>query len=318
DPSRETLAQFLHRWMETVQKHQVRACTYEEYAKMIRIAPTLGPIRLDKLQLAHLQALCATKLQQGLSANTVRIIHAILRKALAQGVKWGLLARNPAEAVDRPRIQRRDMPTLSVEEVQAFLAAAKEDRLYALYVLAITTGMRQGELLGLRWEDVDLKAGRLYVRRQLVWLRYAEPALSEPKTAKGRRTVELPGLAVEALRQHRKQQAKERLLAGPAWQDWGLVFTTRLGTPIHPSNLRTRSFQPLLKKAGLPLIRFHDLRHTHASLLLAAGVHPKLVQERLGHATVGITLDVYSHTVPPLHRQVVGIVEGLLKSGTAE
>ncbi|MBT9260205.1 MAG: site-specific integrase [Clostridiales bacterium] len=253
-----------------------------------------------------------------MSANTVRIIHAILHKALAQGVKWGLSARNPAEAVDRPRIQRREMPTLSAAEVHAFLAAAKEDRLYALYVLAITTGMRQGELLGLRWGDVDLKAGRLYVRRQLVWLRNVEPTLSEPKTAKGRRTVELPGLAVEALRQHRKQQAKERLLAGPAWRDQDLVFTTQLGTPIHPSNLRTRSFQPLLKKAGLPLIRFHDLRHTHASLLLAAGVHPKLVQERLGHATVGITLDVYSHTTPSLHRQVAGILEDLLQSGTAE
>ncbi|WP_273000758.1 tyrosine-type recombinase/integrase [Hydrogenibacillus schlegelii] len=316
DPSRETLAAYLKRWMETVQKQRVRPQTYEDYVKIIRrhIAPTLGNIRIDKLQPAHIQTLYAQKLDEGLSPNTVRIIHAILRRALAQAVKWGQIPRNPADAVERPRIARRETPALTPEQVRAFLAAAREDRLYALYVLAITTGMRQGELLGLRWEDVDLEEGRLYVRRQMIWRRNTEPHLSEPKTAKGRRPVELPPMAADALRQHRKQQVEERLLAGPAWQDrWGLVFTTSIGTPINPSNLRSRSFRKVLQRAGLPPIRFHDLRHTHATMLLAAGVHPKLVQERLGHSTVAITLDVYSHATPAMHRQVADTVEQLLR-----
>lgn len=315
DPARETVEQFLSRWMETVQKQRVRPSTYENYATIIRahISPTIGRLRLDRLTPAHLQELYARKVEAGLSGNTIRVIHAILHRALAQAVRWGLLPRNPADAVDRPRVTRREMATLTPDQARAFLEAAREDRLNALYVLALSTGMRLGELLGLTWPDVDLEAARLQVRRQLVWLRNAEPVLAEPKTAKGRRSIVLPALAVEALRQHRRRQAEERLLAGPAWRDrWQLVFTTPLGTPINPSNLRNRSFRQLLERAGLPRIRFHDLRHTVASLLLAAGTHPKLVQEQLGHSTVQLTLDVYSHVLPSLRKQVADTLERLV------
>lgn len=314
EPARETVAEYLHRWMETAQKPRLRPRTFEDYQQIIRrhIVPALGSVRLNRLQPAQLQALYTQKLEEGLSANTVRIIHAILHRALAQAVKWGMLPRNPADAVEKPRPPRHEMAVLTPDQVRAFLEAAREDRLYALYVLAITTGMRLGELLGLRWQDIDLSGARLVVRVQLVWLGN-RPMLTEPKTAKGRWPIDLPPLAVEALRQRRKQQAQERLLAGPAWRDeWGLAFTTALGTPIRPANLRRWSFKPLLARAGLPPIRFHDLRHTHASLLLAAGTHPKLVQEQLGHSTVTLTLDTYSHVLPSLRRQVAATMQQLL------
>ena len=214
-------------------------------------------------------------------------------------MRWGVLLRNPADAVERPRVPHHEFTALTPTQVQVFLRAAREDRLYALYVLAVTMGMRLGELLELAWPDVNLDAGELRIARQLVWVRNVEPTVAEPKTDSGRRTIALPPVAVQALREHRRRQIQERLLAGTAWQDrWNLAITSALGTPINPSNLRNRSFRPLLKTAGLPRVRFHDLCHTVASLLLAAGTNVKAVQERLGHTTARVTLDVYAHTLP--------------------
>lgn len=315
NPTKETLEQYLHRWLETVQRPRARPNTLAQYETLIRrhIVPTLGRLRVDRVTPAHLQQLYSDKLAAALSPSTVRTIHAILHKALGQAVKWGLLPRNPADAVERPRVPRHEFTPLTPAQVQAFLQEARGDRLYALYVLAVTTGMRLGELLGLTWPDVDLDAGEVRVRRQLVWVRNVEPTLAEPKTDAGRRTISLPPLAVEALHEHRRRQLEERLLAGPAWQDrWHLVFTTPLGTPINPSNLRNRSFRPLLEKAGLPRVRFHDLRHSVASFLLAAGTNVKAVQELLGHITSRVTLDTYAHTLPGMRQQVAATLERLV------
>ena len=313
DPTKETLADYLQRWLETVQKPRVRPNTLAQYETLIRrhIAPALGRLRIDRITPAHLQQLYTDKLAAGLSPSTVRTLHAILHKALGQAVKWGMLPRNPADAVERPRVPRHEFTALTPAQVQALLQAAREDRLYALYVLAVTTGIRLGELLGLTWPDVNLNSGELCVARQLVWVRNTEPTLAGPKTDSGRRTIALPPVAVDALREHRRRQLRERLLAGPAWQDrWNLVFSTPLGTPINPSNLRNRSFRRLLEKAGLPRVRFHDLRHTVATLLLAAGTNVKAVQEQLGHTTARLTLDVYAHTLPGMRQQVAATLSG--------
>jgi integrase len=203
--------------------------------------------------------------------------------------------------------------------VRRLLEAAHGDRLEALYVLAVTTGMRRGELLGLKWTDVDLENGRLSIRRALTRTddgKYI--ALTEPKTKGSRRIVKLTRRAVEVLRRHLDRQLAEIEAAGDLYGDQGLVFTTQAGTPINPSNLRQRSFAPLLKKAGLPHIRFHDLRHTCATLLLSKGVHPKFVQELLGHATIAITLDTYSHVMPGMGDQTARAMESTLEEDQPE
>ncbi len=196
------------------------------------------------------------------------------------------------------------------------LTEAKEDHFEALYVLAVTTGLRQGELLGLSWEDVDLDSGVLRVRRTLQALGFPKGApatLTEPKTPRSRRSVKLTAMAVEALKEHRQRQDEERQVAGDAWKDRGLVFPTQVGTPVNYANLNHRSFKPLLKRAGLPNIRFHDLRHTCATLLLSKGVHPKIVSDVLGHASVAITLDTYSHVIPGLGDAAAGAMNDMFE-----
>jgi len=214
-------------------------------------------------------------------------------------VRWNLIPRNPADAAKAPAASAKEMHPLSAHEARRLLEAARDDRLEALYVLALHTGMRRGELLGLKWEDIDLDGSIVRVPRTLARTENGKRlALWEPKTKKSRRTVRLTPRAVEVLRRHRARQAEEKLKAGGVYQDQGLVFAGEAGNLINPSNLRQRSFAPLLKCAGLPRITFHDLRHTCASLLFQKNVHPKIIQELLGHASVAITLDTYSHMLP--------------------
>ena len=301
---RQTVGQYLTAWLEDSVRSAVRQTTYENYSATLRkhVLPEIGSIRLARLSPQDLSRLYGRMLSRGLSARTVRLAHAILHKALAQAVRWNLVARNAADAVDPPRLSRHEPRILTPEQASRLMAVAKEDRLYALYVLALMTGLRQAELLGLRWSDVDLDAATLTVRQQAIrtssgW------GFTEPKTARGRRLVTLPALAVAALREHRREQARERLAMGAAWEDNDLVFTNQLGRPIEKQNLTRRSFRPLLERAGLPRIRFHDLRHSAATLLLQQGVHPKVVQERLGHSTISVTMDIYSHVMPTLQRE---------------
>jgi integrase len=231
-----------------------------------------------------------------------------LHKALKQALRWGLVPRNVCEAVDPPRVHREEIRPLSPKQARALLTAAREDRLEALYVLAIHCGLRQGELLGLRWEDIDLEARTLQVRRTLTAAKDG-PAFTVPKTAKSRRSVNLTPGVVAALRRQRERQLEERKRLAELWHDQGLVFATEVGTPLHRGNLSSRSFKPLLEKAGLPSsVRFHDLRHTCATLLLSKGVHPKLVQDLLGHSNVSVTLDTYIHVLPGMGDQAASAI----------
>lgn len=240
----------------------------------------IGRLRLGRLGPFHLEHLYAERIKAGLSPTTVLQLHRLLHHALRDAVRWSLVLRNVSELVTPPRRARYDFRVLSSDQARAFLQAVKGDRLEALYVVAITTGMREGELFGLRWTDVNLRTGWLRLTRQL-------------KTKSSRRQVLLPRIVVEALTAHDERQAQERELVGTAWEDNGLVFPNTIGRPINVSNFLPRDFYPLLERAGLPRMRFHDLRHSAATLLLELGIHPKVVSEMLGHSQIGITLDLY-------------------------
>lgn len=231
----------------------------------------------------------------------MRKFHNVLHRALRQAVRWDLVPRNVTEATQPPKETSEEIHPLSEEEARRLLHAARGDRLEALYVLALATGMREGELLGLKWEDVDLTNGVLGVRRTLIRDR-GRFHFGEPKSEKGRRRIDLPQEATKALRAHLEKQMDEIHHLGDRYEDRGLVFTTATGAPINPSNLRQRSLAGLLEKAGLRKIRFHDLRHTCATLMLSRNIHPKVVQEMLGHANIAITLDRYSHFLPSMGR----------------
>ncbi len=276
------------------------------------ITPSLGRVKLASLNAAHLQGLYRSKPEAGLSPRTMRYIHAVMHRALKKALRWGLVLRNVSEAVDPPKPQKEKIKPLSRDEARRLLEAARGDRLEALYVLAVHCGLRQGKLLGLRWEDIDLNAATLRVRRALTTAKDG-PRFVTPKTAKSRRTVKLNRQAVEALKRHHDRQFEESTRLAGEWRDYGLVFATATGTPINPRNLTGRSFKPLLKQPGLPDIRFHDLRHTCATLLLGSGVHPKLVQEPLGHATIAITLDTYLHVLPGMGDQAANAMETVLE-----
>jgi integrase len=266
---------------------------------------------LSRLTPQQVQQLYAQKLSAGLSPTTVAHLHAVLHRALGAALRLGLVQRNVTELVDAPHVSPPEMQVLTPEQARIFLQAASTDRLEALYVLAITSGMRLGELLAVKWRDVDLDRGSLQVRATL---QHTDEGYNffQPKTKRSRRHVTLTRGAVEALRRHRARQAEERLLAGAGWKDLGLIFTNTAGGPLHKSNLHFRSFKPLLQAAGLPPIRFHDLRHTAATLLFLQGVHPKVVSEMLGHASVSITLDLYSHVLPNMQRDASDALDRLL------
>jgi integrase len=272
------------------------------------IVPALGRLKLKDLNSVHVRGFYREKLDSGLSAATVRKMHSILRKALKQAVLDGLVPRNVCEAVKLPKVERKEINPLDREHTKALLEAASEDRLEALYVLAVHTSLREGELLDLKWEDVDLERSVLRLMHGLI-REGSKTTLGDLKTSKSRRSVRLTRAATEALRSHLERQLEEIERMGSLYQPGGLVFATETGTLINPSNLRNRSFKPLLKRANLPDICFHDLRHTCATLLLLQGTHPKLVQELLGHATIAMTLDTYSHFLPSMGDQTVRAME---------
>jgi len=313
DAENQTVSEYLERWLSDSVKGSVRPKTFDSYEWLVckYIAPALGRVKLKTLTSAHLQGFYRSKLEAGLSPRTVQYLHVVLHRALKQALRWGLVPRNVSEAVDPPRGQKKEIRPLPPDQARRLLEATCGDRFEALYVLAVHCGLRQGELLGLRWEDVDLEAGTLHVRRTLTVAK-GGPKFTAPKTAKSRRQIRLTTGAVDALRRHHDRQFEESTRLAGLWQDYGLVFATTIGTPINPRNLTGRSFKPLLKRAGLPDIRFHDLRHTCATLLLRRGVHPKFVQELLGHATIAITLDTYSHVVPGMGDQAANAMESVL------
>lgn len=319
-PGRISTGEYLENWLRDYARVNTAPKTYQCYEDVVRrhLIPGLGSIPLTRLRPQHIQAHYSRALQGGrldgqggLSARTVLRQHQVLHVALRHAVKWQLLASNPADAVQPPRPERHEIRALAVDEVRRLLKAADATAYGALVHLAVATGMRQGELLGLRWRDVDLEAGVLHVQQTCQWLPHRSFIFRQPKTQRSRRSVALSPESVRRLRRHRQRQLEERLLLGPAYEDSGLVFATPLGTPIDPSNLR-RAWSGIVRAAGLEHLRFHDLRHAHATLLLRQGVHPKVVSERLGHSGVGITLDTYSHVLPDLQAQAAAQLDALL------
>jgi integrase len=309
---RELVADFLARWLADVAKPKLRPMTYHRYQDLLRlhVLPSLGKRPLARLTPQDVQTLLTAKLGEGLAPATVVQIRAVLRRALGQALKWGLVARNTAALTDPPRMQRAEVQPFSPEQARAFLAAVQGDRLEALYTVAVALGLRSGEARGLRWEDLDLDGATLRVRYALQKID-KEFQLVEPKTVRSRRTIDLPPVAVASLRRHKARQNEDRLRAGEAWQDWGLVFTTSIGTPLDATNVG-HYFHRIIKRAELPRIRFHDLRHTAASLLLAQGVHPRLVMEILGHSQIALTMNTYSHVMPTLRKEVAVQMEAIL------
>lgn len=310
---RQTLATYLTTWLETVEP-TVEPSTYERYELDVRrhLIPILGKTRLSQVTSQQVQHLLARKLDEGLAPRSVRNMRAVLRRALNEALALGLVSRNAAALVRAPKAPRGEMHVYDEKQVAALLAAAAGTRLEALLTLAVTTGMREGELLGLKWRNVNVEQRYLPVQTQLRRLRETGLTIKDTKTGHSRRKIELSDLAVVALRHHRAQQAEERLALGEMWNDQDLVFPNSLGNPIDAPSLLRGGYARIVKAAGLPAIRFHDLRHTAATLLLLKGVHPKKVSEMLGHASVAITLTIYSHVLPSLDRDAASAMDALL------
>ena len=309
---RLTTGAYLQRWLREAVTPTVRPQTLASYRRLVagHITPELGRIQLSRLSPLDVQAFTNRKLEAGLSPRTVQYLHAILRRALGQALRWGLVTRNVATLVDAPRVRRAEVQPLHPDQARAFLAAVRGDRLEALYTVALVIGLRQGETLGLRWVDVDLEAGTLTVRNALQRLRPGWE-LVEPKTTRSRRTLALPAVAISALRAHRTRQLEERLWAGSRWQEHGFVFTSAIGTPLDASGV-SRRFHAALAAASLPRQRFHDLRHACASLLLVQGVSPRVVMEILGHSQISLTMNTYSHVMPELQREAADRIDAAL------
>ncbi len=294
----QTLAAYLTTWLEQVVKPQRRPGTFRGYEQIVRVhlVPGLGRVRVDRLTPAQVQAFINAKLEDpDLSPRTVQYMFAVLRAALGRAVKWGIVARNVCDVVDGPRVERQEVKPFTRAEAAQLLEAARGDRLEALYSVALALGLRQGEALGLQWDDVDLEDGVLHVRQQLLRTN-RKLVLAPVKTAKSRREIVMPASIVAGLREHRQRS----ISAGKA--AIGFVFSTTNGMPLDARNV-VRRFKSLLEKAGLPgTVRFHDLRHSAASLMLAQGISPKVLQSILGHSQIQVTMDVYAHVMPELHR----------------
>ena len=320
--SKVTVAEYLERhWLPMVEA-SLRPSTFDSYTRMLKlhVYPTIGGISLQNLNVNHLDRLYAELIKNGrcdrpggLSPKTVRYIHNTLHKALKDAERKGLVTRNVASAADPPKHRQagsRQIVTWTPEEVVTFLGALEGHRLAAAYTLAVTTGMRRGEVLGVRWRDIDLEHQRLAVRQTVISVNY-KVSLGEPKTAKGRRSIALDPLTVAALQAHKHRQEAEKAALGQGYQENGLVFPKLDGTPTNP-DFFSQCFDRTVAKLAVPRIRLHDLRHTHATIGLAAGVPPKIMSERLGHATVEFTQDVYMHAIPGMQEDAAKLISAMI------
>lgn len=322
-PSALTVGEYLTQWLAHA-KVNVAPQTYRRYRQITErdLVPDLGRIRLADLSPLQIQGFLARNLarkcknrDRDLSPRTVLHYHRLLRRALNQAVRWQLIARNPADLVDPPRVSPVEMHALDEHGLLALLGAVRGTRLSLPTLLAGVTGLRRGELLALRWSDVDLDTGECRVVRSLQETPDG-PGFKAPKTARGRRLVLLPQMAVSALKTHRANQNEERLRAGAGYSDGDLILARANGTPWPPSQFSSE-FARLVRKHGIG-VRFHDLRHTHASQLLRHGVPVKVVSERLGHATTSITMDIYAHTLPGMQQAAVEKIDAMLGKAVGE
>lgn len=313
---RQTVEQFLNHWLEHTVRTTARPRSFESFTAIVRnhIAPAIGRVRLDKFSPQQVQTLLGAKLKAGLAPQTVVNIRMVLRSALAQALKWGLVARNVASLVDSPRIPRPQVHALDAEQARALLDVARNDRFEGIYVLALNLGLRRGEILGLPWSAVDFEARTLLIN-QAVQRLSSGLAICEVKSQRSRRVIAMPDSVVRALKARHVRQLEERLAAGQRWQaSSGLVFTNPAGGPLEPITLH-RNFKRVLAKAGIPTsTRFHDLRHSCASLLLAQGTHLRIVMELLGHSSISLTANTYSHVMPAAMREVATAMDSILGS----
>ncbi len=295
-------------------KANLARTTQQSYEDTINVhlKPVLGHIPLARLSAPAMQRYLAQKLEKGLSATTVRYHAAVLHEALRHAVRWGVLIRNPLDYLDLPRRRRKETRVWDEEQVRLFLGEArKSSGYYPLYLAAVTTGMRQGELLGLRWADIDFTLGTATVQQTFYRLG-SEQLFRTPKTATSGRVVDLSPAVLDELRRIREAQKVTKQKLGDAYKDHQLVFCQRSGGPLHAHNIVRRDFHPTAKRAKVPRIRFHDLRHCHATHLLRQGENPKVVQERLGHSTPAFTLSVYGHVLPGMQRDAARRLEARL------
>jgi len=325
-PTKASVKDYLMKeWLPAV-KATIRPSTYNSYVQHVdcHIVPHIGTVKLQKLSGSQVNALYAKLAETGrkdgktgLSPMTIHHVHACLHKACKDAVRWGHISRNPLDAADPPRKKgdgTKEMRTWTKEQLRAFLGAVADERLCSLWHTIAMTGMRRGEAIGLRWSDVDLENGRLSVRRALI-PSGREVIVSEPKTIKGRRVIAIDPGTVEVLKAQAARQLDEQKDWDEAWVDSGLIFTLENGAALDPESV-SRYWRQAVRKSMLPMIRLHDLRHTHATLALQAGIHPKVVSERLGHATISITLDTYSHAIPAMQEEAAALIAGLVFAGS--
>lgn len=320
EPSKLTVAAFLDTWLEAT-KSQVAPRTHERYAEIARktIVPLIGTVpvmklRPDQIAAAYAKALTSGRRdgKGGLSARSVHHVHRILKQALGVGVKWGTLARNPAEAVDPPKVERKKMRALDASETATLLDHFRPTRAYLPVLLAALCGLRRGEISALRWRSVDLLTGNLAVSGSMEQTR---AGIREKETKSGKaRAVALPSLVIEELRAHRVRQGEELLRIGLRPDDDAFVVAQADGQPVQPSGITLAFNRRLASAKTLPRIRFHDLRHSHATQMLASGIHPKIAQERLGHSTIAITLDLYSHVMPGMQENAAAQIDDAIRS----
>lgn len=308
----QTLGEYLHRWLCDVASNRVRPTTLESYERVIRvrILPHLANVKLGAVTPLQIQSLYNLLRENSLAPASVVRTHAILHGALAQAVRWNLIPRNPADAVSPPSISRREMSALTRDQVLSLIAAAPEVTMKAIYAVAATTGLRRGEILALRWSDIDLTRGTLTVQRTAHRVRGEGIVYGEPKTNAARRSVRIGSFAVGLLRSHRAAQNQRRLMAGSSWNGSNLVFSGPLGVPLEAARI-SRNFKRDLLTAGVPSVRFHDLRHTAATLLIEQGVPIKAVQSTLGHSTIATTMDIYAHLTPAMQESVAQAMDRL-------
>jgi integrase len=318
-PSKTTLGEFLERWIRDYVWPNLAPRTAEGYEAIIRkhLIPELGHIPLTQLKPENLQKYYADRLANGrcdgkggLNPLTVRHHHTVLHKALQTAVEWGLLSRNIADAVRAPRIEPKEMQTWDEDDIAQFVEFEKDNPYYALFHTALFTAIRRSELLALRWSDVDLIFCQVSINRSLHQLKDGSYVLAQPKSAKSRRTIALSPSAVLTLEEHRKTQEAQRSILGIPLTDDDLIFSKPDGSPLRPDTV-TRAWKAMTKRAGKPIC-LHNARHTHASLMLKQGTHPKIVQERLGHATIAVTLDMYSHVAPGLQEAAAASFDNLV------
>jgi len=313
--NKTTVGEYLEHWLETAQPG-LRHNTWVMYKQVVRdhILPGIGGVKLTALRPDHIQRLCAARAAAGVGSSTIRKMHVCLHRALGQATLWGLVPRNVASLVDKPRLKAKaDRQPLTPAEVQRLLVACRGHRMEVLLYLAIVTGLREGELLGLRWSDVDWERQSLSVSRQVQRLRGGGGIVYAPvKTRAGSRLVALGPDAMEMLRMQRGRVDQMRRVAGEGWKEHDLVFPSMVGTPLEPGRV-WRTLQQMLDKAGVQRVRVHDLRHTSATLMLLQGVHPKVVQERLGHSSINVTMDVYSHVINGMQADAAVSIEAAVR-----